>query len=73
MPYKYMRICPICQRPNIRHLSIHVTVVHGLNANESNNHLEQAILCTLREIDSSTTATNCKGQTEEDQAGSTGG
>ena len=42
---KYMRVCPICQRPRAVNLSSHLEMVHGLNANECTNRLKQAILC----------------------------
>ena len=45
LPYKYMFVCPTCQPPNVRHLSSHLTMAHGLNANERTNHLKQAIMC----------------------------
>ena len=34
MPYKYMRVCPVCQRPNVINLSSHLSMVHGLNGHE---------------------------------------
>ena len=44
MPYKYMRVCPICQRPRVVNLSSHLEMVHDLNADERTNHLKRAIL-----------------------------
>ena len=45
MPYKYKRVCPICQRPNVIHLSSHLEMVHDLNTNERSDYLKRAILC----------------------------
>ena len=33
MPYKYMSICPVCQRTNVVHLSSHLVMVNCLNGN----------------------------------------
>ena len=45
MPYKYKRVCPICQRPWVVNLSSHLEMVHDLNANERTDYLKRAILC----------------------------
>ena len=45
MPYKYKRVCPICQRPWVVNLSSHLEMVHDLNANERADYLKRAILC----------------------------
>ena len=44
MPYKYMRVCPVCQRPAVKHLSSHLSMVHGLNGHERTPHLKNAVL-----------------------------
>ena len=44
MPYKYMRVCPVCQRPSVKHLSSHLSMVHGLNGHERTPHLKNAVL-----------------------------
>ena len=44
MPYKYKRVCPICQRPSFIHLCIHLEMVHDLNANERCDYLKRVIL-----------------------------
>ena len=64
MPYKYKRLCPICQRPNVIHFSSHLEMVHDLNANERYDYLKRAILCASTP---SVHATNYNraGQTEE--------
>ena len=41
MPYKYMRVCPLCQRPTVKHLSSHLSMVHGLNGHERTPHLNK--------------------------------
>ena len=56
---------------HFRHLSSHLTMVYGLNANERTNHSKQAILCPPTSLIQARRL--CKGQTEEDQTGSTGG
>ena len=43
MPYKYKRVCPICQRPNVIHLSSHLAMVHRLSATESSPYLKRAV------------------------------
>ena len=45
MPSKYNRVCPICPKPNVIHLSSHLEMVHDLNANEHSDYLKRAILC----------------------------
>ena len=45
MPYKYKRVCPICQRPWVVNLSSHLEMVHDLNANERADYLKHATLC----------------------------
>ena len=45
MPYKYKRVCPICQRHNIIHLSSHLEMVHDLNANLHSDYFKRAIFC----------------------------
>ena len=45
MPYKYKRVCPICQRPWVVNLSGHLEMVHDLSANERADYLTCAILC----------------------------
>ena len=45
MPYKYKRVCPICQRPWVVNFSSHLEMVHDLNANERADYLKRAILC----------------------------
>ena len=44
MPYKYMRVCPICQRPCVVILRSHLEMVHDLNADERSAYLKRAIL-----------------------------
>ena len=46
MPYKYKRVCPICQRLWVVNLSSHLEMVHDLSANERADYLTCAILCT---------------------------
>ena len=41
-----MRICPVCQRPNVINLSSHLSMVHGLNGHEQSPHLKNAVLCS---------------------------
>ena len=43
---KYMRVCPVCQRPNVINLSSHLSMVHGLNGHERTPHLKNAVLCS---------------------------
>ena len=45
MPYKYKRVCQICQRPNVIQLSSHLDMVHRLSATERSPYLKRAILC----------------------------
>ena len=45
MPYKYKRVCPICRRPNVIHLSSHLEMAHDLSANKRSGYLKRAILC----------------------------
>ena len=37
-------MCPICQSPNVIHLSSHLEMVHNLNANERSDYLKRMIL-----------------------------
>ena len=39
-----MRVCPVCQRPAVKHLSSHLSMVHGLNGHERTPHLKNAVL-----------------------------
>ena len=76
MPYKYMRVCPVCQRSHAVNLISHLAMVYGLIATERANYLKRAILCPP--TSSSGTATeynNGKGQTKgyRAKAGSTSG
>ena len=41
-----MRVCPVCQRPNVINLSSHLSMVHGLNGHERTPHLKNAVLCS---------------------------
>ena len=45
MPYKYKRVCPVCQRHSVIHLSSHLEMVHDLNANERSDYLKRAMFC----------------------------
>ena len=45
MPYKYNRVCPICQIPNVKHKSSHLDMVHQLSATEGSPYLKRAVLC----------------------------
>ena len=45
MPYKYSRVCPICQRPRVVNLSSHLLMVHALDATQRAKHLKSAVLC----------------------------
>ena len=50
MPYKYMRVCPICQRPNVINISSHLAMVHELSATERSPYLKWAVLCPSEPI-----------------------
>ena len=41
-----MRVCQVCQRPNVINLSNHLSMVHGLNGHERTPHLKNAVLCS---------------------------
>ena len=45
MPYKYSRVCPICQRPRVVNLSSHLLMVHALDATQRAKHLKSAVVC----------------------------
>ena len=40
-----MRVCPVCQGPNVINLSSHLIMVHGIDGDERSHHLKKAILC----------------------------
>jgi len=44
MPYKYNRICPICNRPDVKHLACHLRNKHGLPASERRDLLRMAMI-----------------------------
>ena len=50
MPYKYKRVCPICQRPNVIHMSSHLAMVHQLSTTERSPYLKRAVLCPSEPI-----------------------
>ena len=50
MPYKYKRVCPLCQRPNVIHMSSHLAMVHRLSATECSPYLKRAVLCPSEPI-----------------------
>ena len=50
MPYKYKRVCPICQRPNVIHMSSHLAMVHRLSTTERSLYLKRAVLCPSEPI-----------------------
>ena len=60
MPYKYKRVCPICQRPNVIHMSSHLAIVHRLSATERSPYLTQAVLCPSEPITRPTLAKHKK-------------
>ena len=41
-----MRVCPVCQQPNVINLSNHLLMVHGLNGHERTTHLKNAVMCS---------------------------
>ena len=41
-----MRVCPVCQRPNVINSSSHLSMVHCLNGHERTHHLKNAVLCS---------------------------
>ena len=50
MPYKYMRVCPVCQWPAVKHLSSHLSMVHSLNGHERTPHLKNAVLYSYEPV-----------------------
>lgn len=60
MPYKYKRVCPICQRPNVIHMSSHLAMVHELSATERSPYLKRAVLCPSEPITRPTLAKHKK-------------
>ena len=60
MPYKYKRVCPICQRPNVIHMSSNLVMVHRLSATERSPYLKQAVLCPSEPITRPTLAKHKK-------------
>ena len=60
MPYKYKRLCPICQRPNVINMSSHLAMVHELSATERSPYLKRAVLCPSEPITRPTLAKHKK-------------
>ena len=60
MPYKYKRVCQICQRPNVIQLSSHLDMVHRLSATERSPYLKRAVLCPSEAIMRPTVANDKK-------------
>ena len=60
MPYKYKRVCPICQRPNVINMSSHLAMVHELTATERSPYLKRAVLCSSEPITRPTLAKHKK-------------
>ena len=60
MPYKYKRVCPICQRPNVIHMSSHLAMVHRPSATERSPYLKRAVLCPSEPITRPTLAKHKK-------------
>ena len=50
MPYKYKRVCPICQRPTVINMSSHLAMVHRLSATERPPYLKGSVLCPCEPI-----------------------
>ena len=40
-----MRVCSVCQRPNVINLSSHLIMVHSIDGDERSHHLKKAVLC----------------------------
>ena len=60
MPYKYERVCHICQRPNVIHMSSHLAMVHRLSTTERSPYLQRAVLCPSAPITRPTLAKHMK-------------
>ena len=43
MPYKYKRSCPICKKPDLSQLNSHLRQAHGLDAQQRQKWLKQAV------------------------------
>ena len=59
-PYKCKRVCPICQRPNVIHMSSHLDMVHQLSATEPTPYLKCAVVCPSEIITRPTEANDKK-------------
>ena len=42
MPRRFRRTCPVCGRPDLKNISIHLYQVHGLSSKERKPYLKQA-------------------------------
>ena len=60
MPYKYKRVCSICQRPNVINMRSHLAMVHNLSATERSPYLKRAVLCPSEPITRPTLAKHKK-------------